>query len=329
MNDTITRKPMVEEIKPYVAIGPTEELSVTLHKHTFDAAFITFTIAFILVLLIVVGLTIYYAFRAAALPPPPPPLQPLPEDITLNSNRGGTSFASAKIDDTIISDEQYCNSIANAQWNGICECIPPFFGPLCNREKHDRKYFSVGIPDESTLEVEILSDVISNGKSFNEGSCSDLCDKTEDCHSFIYHSPNQCVLLTDKIIIPENAGIAHSEDDDHTLYTRSTDNLFFRDRVFLGQYPFSFSPRYWLIREAPGYKQLLTNTIESIDFFPEHIKIFGDHTGIYCLHPFTINDFPILLKNANSSQCIIHHPNTPLKLPPDWKYKTPIYVMYD
>ena len=38
--------PDVEEIKPYVAVGPTKDLSITVRKETFDNAFLIFTIIF-------------------------------------------------------------------------------------------------------------------------------------------------------------------------------------------------------------------------------------------------------------------------------------------
>lgn len=59
---------------PFVAVGPTAALSVTVSQNTFSTAFIVVTLIIGLLVIVILGLTIFFAFRNADLPPPPPPL---------------------------------------------------------------------------------------------------------------------------------------------------------------------------------------------------------------------------------------------------------------
>jgi hypothetical protein len=333
--------PGVDEIKPYVAVGPTKELSVTVHKETFDAGFIIFTIVFGLALLIVVGVTIFFAYQQSKLPPPPPGLTSNKQQLTLHTNLGAATTPNNFItnnlliptDGSALTTKQQCESVSNTKWvDNECKCNPPFFGPTCSQERHDSKYYAVGIPNESTLNINVIDDIMSYGKSFSatgsKGSCSDFCNKSQECIGFIYHHPGMCTLLKDDIIVPKDSGISYSTDVDSTLYLKSSNNLHFEDRIFLGAFISSFPPRYWLIKETPYYAQLLPNVITKISFAPTYTKIYGSFTGIYSLHPFSNDDIDILLNRKETNECYIHRPGTTIDLPPDWKYKTHLYVVY-
>lgn len=344
--------PSPDEIKPYVSVGPTKELSVTVQKETFDSAFLTITIIFGLALFVIVGLTIFFAYQQSKLPPPPPPVKLKKVDPTLHSNVGAAASAASLIgnninlpeDGSALITQSECLSQPNTVWNGSnCQCKPPFFGPICSREKHDKRYYAVGIPNEDTLQFTVLDEIMSNGKSFNsngsQGSCSDYCNKSEECIGFIYHNPytsygdvkqqaGMCTLLKDNVVVPADSTISYSNDLESTLYMRSSDNLQFENRIFLGGYTGSFPPRYWLVKETPSYLQLLPGEIRSISFVPVYTEIKGYYTGIYCLHPFSSEDIDVILDRGNTSECYIHQQNSQINIPSHWKYRTPIYVAY-
>lgn len=336
--------PSVDEIKPYVSVGPTKELSVTVRKETFDITFLTFTIIFGLALLVIVGLTIFFAYQQSKLPPPPPPVKINRPDPTLHSNLGAAASAGSIIDTSVrdinlqeggsaLTTQSQCLSASNTTWNGSrCECKPPFFGSTCSREKHDKRYYAVGIPNEDNVQFAILDEITSNGKSFNsngfEGSCSDHCNKTDECIGFIYHSPNMCTLLKDNVIVATDSTIPYSNDLESTLYMRSSDNLQFENRIFLGGYTGSSPPRYWLVKETANYLQLFPGEIRSISFVPLYTKIYDYYTGIYCLHPFSTDDLDTILDRGDTSECYIHRQGSPINIPSHWKYRTPIYVTY-
>lgn len=389
-NNSDNLHPSVEEIKPYVAIGPSNDLAITVHKATFDTGFIIFTIIFGAALIALIIITIILAYRSTLAPDPPPGLPLNMQPLTINSNYGASPYAAypsnkkikAPNDGSAFITNEDCLAADNTKWViDHCECQTPFCGESCLREKHDDKFFAVGVPNESTLGMTVINDIMSNGKSFNiqrkipadslstneeftvfttSGSCSDHCNKTPGCNAFIYHKPGMCTLLSDDIIVPKGEGISYSHDIDPILYMRSSDNLHFEDRIFLGEYTWSFPPRYWLIKETIGYAQLLPNIITEVKFYPDYIKMYGfkefqeplcdsqvgiseipttpdptkqnlvvgQYTGIYCLHPFNLDNIPDLLQYGDSNQCYIHHPNTILNIPADWKYKIPLYVVY-
>jgi hypothetical protein len=69
--------PLAQDIKPYVAVGPTPYLSVTVHKSTFDMGFILALVVGIVILLGLVVYAIWYAHDQATLKLQPPPILPL------------------------------------------------------------------------------------------------------------------------------------------------------------------------------------------------------------------------------------------------------------
>lgn len=322
------------EIHDYVAIGPSPDLSVSVHKDTFDKMFIIATIIGGLVLLAVVVITVIFALRAGQLPPPPPPLPPSP-DTTAQTNFGSAAKATYPISTSLpeASELDVCTPDHHADMHdGECRCIPPFFGPDCSLERHHKRYFSVGTPNEDTLHMTILDEVVSNGKSFNQNtgtdSCSNWCDRTDTCIGFIYHETNQCTLLGDNVVVPAGETIAYHPEENSTLYLRDSRNLHFEHKVFLGEYNWSLPPRYWLLNEAPGYLQVPMRIVRKLKFYPEYVLAHGSYVGIYSPESFTSDMIPEILKLGNTPQSHIHLPNTMLNLPPHWKYKRALYVAY-
>lgn len=334
--------PKVDEIKPYVSVGPTQELSITVQKNTFDSAFLWATIIFGLALFTIVAITVFFAYQRSKLPPPPPPLEPITPNPTIHSNVGAaisaTSFLRENIsqDGSTFTTQELCESASNTIWNkSQCLCQPPFFGASCSLEKHTKRYYSVGVPDDNTLQINIIDKLITNGKSFVKdptlnNACSMRCDNDADCIGFIYHrlhnNTGECTLLRDDVIVPKETTIPFFLDRDSTLYMRSSDNLHFRDRIFLASSPRAMAPRYWLVKESPGYIQLFPGEIHKLSFIPNYTKIYDHYTGIYCTHPFSIDEISLLLEKGETSQCYIHHPNTQINLP--WTHREGLYVVY-
>lgn len=319
-----------DDIKSYVAVGPAG-YGVTITKRTFDLSFIIFTLVFGAILITVIALTIHFANINSRLPPSPPPLTPVTQ-LTIHTNLGAAAHSASIInvkDATELTTQQKCEQMSNTMWTGTeCQCKPPFFGNLCSREKHDSDYYAVGIPNESTLGMTVIDEIMSDGKSFKNNSCSDYCNKTSGCNAFIYHPFNMCTLLTDNVIVPFGTGISYSSELDATLYMKSSINLQFEGRILLGEYPFSLPPRYWLVHKSEGYTQLIHRTITSINFIPTFVKNYGSYTGIYCTHEFTNTDVDIIINRGENSECYVHHPGVKINLPTDWKYKLPLYVVY-
>jgi len=343
--------PTPDEIKQYVAVGPSPDYSITVHKSTFDTGFLLFTIIFGAALIIFVIIMIIVSYNITKTKPIPRVIVLGSQSETINSNYGAASYASYPVNKNLngsaFTTQEECLSNTNTIWeNNKCDCISPFFGETCSREKHDSKYFAAGIPDESNLGLSIIDEIPFNnkrfinssddqrvllGKSFNEQgtiySCSDYCDKNPNCNAFIYHPNDICSLLTSDIVVPKGSTITYSSNIDPTLYVKSTDNIKFDHRVFLGAYPWSFPNRYWLFNQTDDYIQIIPGIIYKIAFYPESFKMHGEYTGIYCPFPFTYDNINDIITNNNTTNCYIHEPNTNLNIPLDFKYKT-IYVTY-
>lgn len=327
------------QVKPYVALGPTDTLSFTVHKRTYDAAFITGMIALALAFMIIVALLIFFALEAAKLPPPPPPLNPNANPDPMHANIGASATPTATLmkkvslgPDAIATTKQACLATLHAIWTDDgCICEPPFFGPHCSQEKHDSKFFAVGVPDEENIQITVINQAMAAGKSFNEESCSSRCQNTSGCNGFIYHPDGMCTLLEQDVIIPPGTTIPYDPHSDATLYLRSSANLQFQNSVFLGVI---IPARFWLAPDSPTFMSLKVDEIKPLTFIPLMTKIPGVRTGIYCKHSFTADDIDILLDRGSTSSCYIHHAGTRLSLPTDWKYRlrdktlSSLYVTY-
>ena len=320
--------PNVNEIKSYVAVGPTKDLSITVHKDTFDSGFLVFTIIFGLFLFVVIGITVFFANQNTKLPPPPAPITTTKPNPELHSNIGAATSGNILDDTSSFTTLQQCESSSNTIWtNEKCSCKHPFFGNECSREKHDKSYFAVGTPDFHNLQLSVSNTIKTNSKSFNDKSCSKLCDKSEGCIGFLYDN-KICTLLKDNIIVAKDATIPYDMHTESTLYMKSSDNLQFENRIFLGGYTGAFPPRYWLVKETGMYLQLYPGEIRKISFAPIYTKIHGYYTGIYCLHPFSDEDINTILDRGDTSECYIHRQGSNINIPPHWKYKVPLYVVY-
>ena len=356
-----------EEIMPYVAVG-TSYINTSFTKETFDAGFIWVTIFFGVVLLTLVGVTVYFAYIKTRLPPPPPPLVPTTQEPSIQSNIGGAVTAKGfhigkktflPKDASSIGTKTRCEYMSNTSWeNGECKCVAPFYGASCTREKHDKRYFAVGTPDGEALEISPLGVFVSAGKSFLPSSetlpagsklhgvkvenkpCSKLCDENKQCVGFIYDRIHQdgevapenshgvCVLLGDDVVVKKDSRLAYSVDHDSNLHLKSSNSLCFQGKIFLGENSSSFPARYWLVKESRGYRLLETGEAAEIDFIPHHVKTCDASVGIYSLHPFCRKDVNFMMKKAHGTSYYFHRVGENLQVPISWKHREKFYVMY-
>lgn len=317
-----------ENLNEYVAIGPTPESSMSVRKETFDKTFIAVTIIGGLILL---GLVILIIFWAYDMTKP----KPIPQTINVrnrtNDNVGGVnSLLSTKniklsINGSSLTNKYDCEN-QNAKWvNGKCQCNGKYFGPHCNQEIFDAKYTAIGIPEEDVNGTVIKSIPNIMDLSFNENSCTEICDRTENCNGVVFED-GYCNLLSGDIIAP--SPIYYHQDIQSTLYVKDTTKLKFTNNIYLGEYYFSFPTRYWLVESTNHYIQLKPNEISKINFYPRYIKINNSYTGIYSRQPFKLEHANDMITYPNLHVWYIHQPNTQLNLPRDFQYTLPLYVVY-
>lgn len=323
-------------MEEYVSVGLSPDYSITVNTSTYDKGFILFTIIFSICLLIFVSLVFLAANRASQ----PKRVIPLtsgelkqPNDYT---NFGAANFPKYSIankykiglDGSAYTTLQECNNAYNTEWNdNRCTCIAPYFGPRCQLEKHDRRYFSIGIIDESDVGLTIINKTHADGKSFGENSCSRLCDKNKECDGFIYNENNQCTLIKGDVIIPKNNNISYSLDNNANLYMKNVANVKFDDVIFIASNEKAFNGRYWMINKNNIMAQIVPYEVVEIDFYPKYIRINTEKTGIYCIHKFLSGDIYDIFTNSEHTDCYIHHPGTPLNVPQIFN-GTKLYVTY-
>lgn len=305
MADAITITP--DEIKPFVAVGPTEDFSVTVHKSTFDTGFIIITILFFVVFAVVLTVSIIFAVQSTQIQTST--LDPVPSVVIT--------------DGSALSTQEACTARPNTTWTGDrCQCVAPFTGPLCTLEPFDHANFvAAGIPNEERINMQVLSEHLGT-----KSTCSDACVANDDCSGFIHRGSN-CTLVTGDVVVAENDSIAYSDRADPTLYMKSMDSLKFTGRIYLAEFAHNLPPRPWLVRSQYHYRQLFPRELVAIDFFPNVISVHGCYLGIYSLAPFDLSDIPGILDAPNENTTWIHHPRTPLMLPDHWRYHLPIHVM--
>jgi hypothetical protein len=322
------------DTEPYVAIGPSPNLSITVHRDTFDRGFVIATIFFVVLVIIGIIFILIMTFDVSAPQQPPSTLEPLVQLSTLTENYGAgvnsTVPAPSKLsfapDASGFTSKYNCLSSPHTmESNGNCVCQPGFFGDTCNRERHDKKYFAVGSPEENTLYTTVISKKSVSAKSFIDDSCSSYCDQDSNCVGFQYTSNGNCTLLSGEVVA--NKIIPYDLNSDSTLYLKSSENLHFPNNIFLGKYAFSFPTRYWLIKETEYYVRLDPNQLHKLSFVPSSAINYGNYTGIYRTHPFTLQDVPHILKQGPTSSSYIHGPGADLDMPENW-INHQIYVMY-
>ena len=329
------------DIQPYVSFGPSSEYSVSVKKDTFDISFLGFTLIFGGIIITIAIVTIILAYNQTKFPPIPKPTVKPPPNPTINNDLGASPHIYYPVDQrnnidkdgSALTTYSVCNNTENTHWDGEeCHCIPPFFGPYCDRERHDKKYFGVGLINETSIKGNVLKKVTSNGKSFNNNgninTCSNYCDTNRDCIGFLYNGPGRCTLLKDNVIISEENSVPYSPYYEPTLYMKSSDNLKFHGRIFISRYHNTFPPRFWLVNETSWFAQLIPKIINEIHFYPELINMIDNYTGIYCRNRFTISDIPHMLRAGQTSEWYIHYPGEMLKVPSAWQYSTPLYAVY-
>lgn len=319
----------------YVAFGINPEYSVTVHKSTFNTAFIAFTIFFGLALLAITIVMIILSLQVSV-PPPVPNVVKIgnPVPVTLQTNYGGVAHSGVPVEKHYITDSDasllttpYLCAIGNNIWtDDHCICRTGYYGPECKLEKHDKRYFAVGTPYLEDITINESIKVNSDSKSFTPNSCSKQCDNTENCKGFLY--TNTCTLITGDITVAPNKLIPYNPYENSTLYMKSSENIHFVDKVYIGKHIWNFPPRYWLVESTENYQQMDLNKVYEIRFTPGEIIMNGDYIGIYAKHRFSEEDWSYIIQHGDRTEFYIHNDHNVLMLPVDFMYNTPLYVMY-
>lgn len=323
-----------EIIYPFVTIWPI----MTMHKKHFDMLVVTLLFIFFIVFLIILILLGKHSHKHMTVSD-----EYLSEkyfELNEHSGYGKLEFKGQlaerhfKINNSgsYYKYETACLNAQNTYWDSgsqKCKCIPPYIGEKCNREGYFFTYDSIGNPDKSLLDYNIIETIQATGNAYNNnpgnvGSCGYYCENNLDCIGYIYENNGNCELISG--IIKTEEIIPFSHDIDSTLFIKENKllNLQISDLVIL--YGGNINRRYWLNINKQVYTTLALkpNTIVSFTFQFFNIYNRNNLIGIYCLHKFTLENIPLMLQYPHNNT-YIHYPNTNLTIP--WSNEN-MYVCY-
>ncbi len=294
----------------------------------YSKGFIVFTIlaaVLIFVIVIIVGI---FAYQSSTLSSPPKPLQFELMDQELYLDAGSSNIIETTNDASKLTIST-CNDANNSYIrNGSCHCKAQYYGSSCHMEKHDGNFFNVGSISGNFSKFDSSKLSRCDKKSFTSDSCSSRCDDLDGCIGFIYEN-GTCQLLTETVVLDSDKNLTFSSDSNNSLFLRSSDNINFKNKIFLAEFRMALPPRYWLTKQTKYYKQLDINELSKLHFVPSYVLTNEKLVGIYSIYKFTNDDIEILIKRGNTSKSYIHMPNTVLSLPTDWvACKTGIYCVY-
>ena len=325
--------------------GPAHEDNLTVNRHdlVWNLVIVVLIIsAIVLGIIILIGFT---ADRYTTINTEPfiGPTGQTRSPLTINTNWGEATYAEYPVnlryngfpDASAFQTSQDCNNAStenNTIWNGEkCICVPPFFGPFCGRERHDKKYFAIGTGNPSQLKFRKIKTVTADNKSFNKNenkkSCSWYCDNTKDCSGFIYQN-NKCTLVNGSIIVPTKQTITYDHNIDPNIYIKSSNNIKFKNYIILMSNFNSLPLRWWLRNDERKFTAFKPNVITEVYFYPRDFRMVEQYTGIYSLVKFDTDDIDILIEKGNTHTTYIHEYGNILNVPESWRYRDKIYVVY-
>lgn len=282
----------------------------------------------VVIIIIIAGLLIYFLFykKNEDAPPKSNPSDPSSNVSAINGNYGAVTsqefipavapghFPASKLSRT------QCTERNNAFWRGDrCECLPAWYGNICNLQKFPTEFNDVGtIP----LDAICGNSVCSNAqfKAFTEGSCSEQCNELDDCSGFWYEN-KRCVLFKGPIQI-DNSQLKYKLEEESNLFMRiNTDNLHDTNinttNIFLGN---ELVRRPWFLS-----KMIKPGVLYKLDFLPSVFTGPNNVRGIFTNEPFSEILFDAI-EHTNHTM-YVHHGNERLNIPLDLRLRE-VYVMY-
>lgn len=216
-----------------------------------------------------------------------------------------------------------------------CDCITGYWGPSCNLPAFAAGYYSAGQANGVSLHSTGSFSVPALSFSPDAHSCTDYCTARDDCAGVAY-SGGICSLLS-RVDVPIGSSLNWSPDSPGNLYFKSGRWPTFYGQVWIAAFPGVVPPRPWLVNEwttrltngtnQPNFINLRPATLKKIFFYPTFEANPSGYLGVFSTRPF---DQPQAAYQAGleSPSPDFYISRGPLQLPSQWKYVSPLYVMY-
>lgn len=264
-----------------------------------------------------------------------PPTSPDPADQDVGSSKHGMLPNFITDAENIPSGQ--CGTIGHSMLvGGVCECIAPFYGPTCELESWDWKYYAFGIPHTPSDVIFEQANVgtFSGRKSFLLGSgrdpqgCSEIIDRAQGALGFVYDGTS-CYAITSQPEFKDNALVTYDQTVPSSIYLRRGVEPLVYDRVF-ATFKDTFVLRPYIHR--PNNEEFFTfiaNTVNEIAWTPCHMYNDGLLVGVWSHIPITLSDYDtIIASGVPNPNYYIDRPTTSryaLRLPPSTQFA---YVIY-
>lgn len=254
-----------------------------------------------------------------------PPFDPDVEDI----DYGGSNDGKVNISNASALTSTTCGGITSTWSDTGCVCDPPFYGPTCQNESWDSRFYALGTPALGSIKYtsRLLGSRAKTwdiGAVFNPESCSAAASQDPQSVGFKYDG-GMCELINPDFEV--TGEITYAPLAPNTIYLKRS----FRPKdvtaVFVS--PIGNSAlRYYVKRaDSTTFTKIPFNTVVTVNFQPGEIVNYANAIGIWSKTPFGAETFDSLKFTSgvytDSQQKSVYTALMPPQLLSD-KY----YVMY-
>lgn len=218
-------------------------------------------------------------------------------------------------------------------------CLKPYYGPKCNLESWDNRFYSFGYTTNENIQDLTASSVLDtdsktwNGEIFSKSSCSSLSLDDSESIGFSYHN-NECRLLYGNVTVLDPNKVGYNPSREEQLYLKRGYGPRVPNMVYIGSKSNGFLRHYIDRPTTKDFVSCKTDLVKEVNIKPYSIFNPYNYVGIWSVSPFTLNDFNAMVLNGSTSTYKIDNPSITSKskykfvLPTNMMNKNKYYVMY-
>lgn len=268
----------------------------------------------LLVVVIIIGLGIYYSSSFTKPPNLPNGTKSLPNKIQVISGL-----------DTKESCENYCPRMTWDSDLSVCRCKNGFYGQYCQSE-YGNNFKYVGYSGVTTDSSPISN--LSLEYRLGSTGCEQACLDNPLCSYYYWSVPSscgstgQCILGKGTLTAASNS---LSENPNFGYYIKNNDVINFTNQVFLSAFALNFSGEFWKNMGLFG-TILDVNEYKQINFLPRFQKIPSNTIGIYSIVPFNYLNYESIIARGNTDYTRISSSSP--DFPTSWGSYNNFYVYF-
>ena len=184
------------------------------------------------------------------------------------------------------------------KWNGkSCDCVKPFYGPSCDFEMWDPKFYAFGVGNDAILDYTIGPNITTtktytSDNKYDKNSCSALSLADENSIGFVYEN-NICNIIGDNINI--TGDIIYDPTIQSKIYIKNERGPNILDKVIVLSKD-NVIKRYYINRpNDPEIWSITPGSVIVVTIDPDTVINSSSFTGIWSRKPFDASDFDSML----------------------------------